>query len=394
MDFAQFRWWHWMLISLALGSALAFVNSGPVDSLDMRSASERNFELAVLTAPVSQAQIHWVRNLTVYPPSPAKGPRGEVAQVVPVTYQVLTPVKGGQGDEFSYQPRCYIARVPYVPLGIAPNYNDNYPQPAGEAGAALPPGIQKALVPGPNDTLKSITVAVYGQDSAQGEETLATANPAFRHDHSVKVLIANGQLGQGEALMIPPDPNGAPISVRDWLDDAAKRCPWVQYRFAWWRVPRNNQMVWIGSTFLVVGVIWPLLLHLMSRAGVVTAKLKPEDYDLSRFSSPKRKSKPVPAPVEAGMSEQSRQQLAALEGSLIASLTEAAHAAGPPKPAEPVKAAEPQKQFIVPPAETVPIIQQPEEPKDFEGEFYPVSRGHGQGHEGAKDEKGGKGEKI
>src|ERR1700733_14500495 len=125
MEVQQLRWWHWCLISLGVGWLLAYVNAGPIDSLGMRDQDEAQFEQAILTSPVGENHIPFYKNLIVYPPVSANGPGGHLVQVMPVTYQALTPV-GGEG-EFAYRLYWFCARVPYLPTvvraAVSPHYS-------------------------------------------------------------------------------------------------------------------------------------------------------------------------------------------------------------------------------------------------------------------------------
>jgi hypothetical protein len=376
MGLEHTRWWHWTLISLLMGWTLAYFNSSPIEPLSRFDAVGSQFELAVLHQPANGGVNPFVRNLVVYPSVMTRDSSAHQIQVMPVLYDELVHKAGGAPDEYQYRPTWFCSRVPYVTTGTRPTLDPNDPN-SRELAAHLPPGIERRYTPVAEDTLPSIAKTVYGQDTIDGEEAIRTCNfRIFRHSDSIQKLIDGGRYFKlGESILIPHNPDGQSGSVRDWLTEAASAYPWVQYKYAWWRDPRYTNYVWMAPTFVIVGVIWPILLAVMSKAGLGGSKLAMQQYDLSRFGTKKPKPKPAAAAASKGdMSDAGREQLAAMNQSLMSELTDVAGEEGkaPPAVASDKPAA---KEFVVAPSESKPPVplQKPEEERDFSGEFYPVA---------------------
>jgi hypothetical protein len=365
MRIEDLKWWQWVVFSLLLGWLLAYVNSSPVPTVGMLEQQATQFERDVLTPPVGEQKIPWVRKVVVYPLLQGSS-TVRAAQVV--VYEALAPRPNGGPNEFQYRRNWFCAPVPYVPSD---------PRFARETRPAngLYPGFEKTYQVKPQDTLETITAAVYGQDTAAGENAIAIANQEFRRSHSVKALMDSKRVGKDQEIYIPWNPNGTK-TVLDWLQDAEKDYPWVHHSFAWWKVPEYCSMVWIGSTFAVIGVVWPMTLSLLTTAGLGRPPVK-DKYDISRFGSGVSKNKaPAPKP-RAEMTEAELKQLSALNDALTASIKEGLPTGASPAPAAHAPAGQqiPGRIFTSAPAQApVPIIEQPKEDKEFAGEFYPVAR--------------------
>jgi hypothetical protein len=373
MDIENFRWWHWLLISIPLGWLLAYANSSPIQPTDMRTDRETTFESAVLHAPVGEAQIPWMRNLIVYPAAAAVGPGNKPIMVMPVTYEVLEPKPGGQTGEYHYVPTWFGARVPYAPANRRGIGRDGRTIPLSLKN--LPPGIEKTYVPDPDATLQSITAAVYGKDTLEGQTLIATSNPALAVSQSIATLIKANKFRVGQALLIPWNPAEGK-TVRDWLDAAGERYDWVHYKFAWWKEARGCQMLWMGISVGIVGILFPMMVSILAGAGLGGGRSVKSDYDLSRFGGkPGTAAARMPAKA-AELDEQGREQLAALNASLTSSLREGiGDASQKGVPASPATApAAKQKPLPHEEPAVIPVLEQPAAQKEYAGEFYPVVR--------------------
>jgi hypothetical protein len=376
MGIEDLKWWHWGIISLVVGYALAYANSMPPEPVGLTEQQVIEFERDVLHAPIGADHRPWVRNLIVYP-MVEKGAAGRPAQVV--MYDAAYHKPGTPDGTFTYRHCWYCAAVPYVTAHQPPSLQfavGDYPAQVQAARKNLPPGIEKTYVPKTGETLESITAAVYGKYTAAGQEAIATANQAFRKDHSIQKLIQGKRWSAGQAVLVPFNPSDKK-TVQDWLDSAAKDYSWVHYKFAWWKMPQYCNLVWMGSTFAVVGVIWPMALSVMSGAGLGRPKKKGQAYDMSRFGTGVSKAK-VPGSQSQEMSEEHQKQLTSLNESLRASVKDGLQGGQPAAPEQKAdSAAVPGRQFV-PSAPGVavaaPTPEAPQESKDFTGEFYPVAR--------------------
>ena len=379
MDIEHLRWWHWVLLSLVLGYLLAFVNSAPIEPVGMTEQQIPQFQRDVMHAPIGKDHIPWTKGIRVYP-SVEKGALGKPLQIV--TYEALAPKKGGGPDEFYYRANWFCAPIPYTVTGQGPVLADpdkQFKDEADKAAEHLPPGIEKAVSAQPGDTLESITASAYGRLSNDGQEAIATANPAFRYSKSVDDLIKRRRMSNGQQILIPWSPEKQK-TVRDWLDDAGKNYSWVRYQFAWWKVPRYCTMLWMGSTFAVVGVIWPMTLSVLTGAGLGRRTVDKNEYDLTRIGSEKRKAKAKPKLAEtAEEAAAQHQRLVAMNEALTASVSEGIdRASNKPKVGQeadhPATAAGPNRPFVPQAADpNVPVPVGNEEDKEFTGEFYPVA---------------------
>jgi hypothetical protein len=243
----------------------------------------------------------------------------------------------------------------------------------GQPLGHLPAGIEKTFVPDSDANLASITAAVYGKDTPQGENALEMANFALQKSHSIAALIKAGRFRQGQSLAVPWNPDEQK-TVRDWLDAAAHDYNWIQYRAAWWKDAKYCNLVWIGGTFTVVGVIWPIMIALLTGAGLGGHRVKKSDYDLARFGSGKSTPATMPGRKSKELDEAGQRQLAAMNQALTDSLKDSISTSGAPaKPAAAAAAAP----HIPSPLAAEPLAPPPpskqEEEKEFSGQFYPVA---------------------
>jgi hypothetical protein len=370
MELDQLKWWHWVLISLPLGWLLAFMNSGTVQPTDYRTDEQVYFERAILHAPVGDQNIPWVRHLVVYPVTEAKGANGNPVLLTPVTYEVLVHKSGGEANEYEYVPTWFGARVPYACTNQRPTANPGDAR-VTKAANHLPAGIEKTFAPDPDATLASITAAVYGKDTPQGESAIELANAALQKSHSIAALIKSGRFRNGQNVMVPWNPDQQK-TVRDWLNGVDQDYDWIHYQYAIWKEPNFCKVLWMGGTFAVVGVLWPISITLLTGAGLGGRRVKKSDYDLARFGSGKSTRATMPGRKTKELDEAGQRQLAAMNQTLTDSLKDSATtSAPPPKPAAAPAA------HIPTPLASEPLAPPPagpqEEAKEFSGQFYPVA---------------------
>ena len=170
------------------------------------------------------------------------------------------------------------------------------------------------------------------------------------------------------------------MSVRDYLaklkdltDKLNQQYPrgvfTFTYKFNWLETPRGAFSVYTAAGFVLVGLIWPSLLHLLVQAGYGRAG---DEFDLSKYKSratttPKKK---------AGLTHADAEELARLEAELEAKLKAGevgaaasadAPAAAPEKPTVRVLEAGPIEQPKAP--------AKPREQKGYgadQGDYYPT----------------------
>jgi hypothetical protein len=371
MRIEDIQWWQWIIISLLLGWLLAYMNQSEIVTVNFAEQQGTEFERDILHAPVNNGANPWTRNVVVYPL--VKGRPG-YPPVQVVVYDALVHTDNAPADAYHYEHKWFPGTVPYAPV------DPRFAREAALKGDKLLPGFQEMYKVKPDDTLETITAAVYGKYSAEGGNAIQVANQEFRYSPSVKILMSNAgrnRLRPDQAIYIPWNPEDHK-TVLDWLGDAEKDYPWVHHKFAWWKVPQNCNLLWIGSSFAIIGVFWPITLTLLTTAGLGRPQAK-DDYDISRFGSTTRKKKATAPKPRAEMSEEEFKQLTALNETLAASVKEgldpAAASPSAGAAAAPSGSQIPERKFTAAPvAALAPIVEQPKEGKEFTGEFYPVAR--------------------
>ena len=167
-------------------------------------------------------------------------------------------------------------------------------------------------------------------------------------------------------------PTTPDMTVLDYLAEVRKKHEHVSYAFAWWTAPKWVWTLWTGGSILVIGGIWPTVVSLLAGAGFGRPPRQEPEYDLDRFKGEPEEETKKPAVVSAD----DQKQLAALEAELERNLASSG-AALESNASTPADNAQPQiKKLTGGPVEASSAAQQPEEPKDYRGEFYPVARKH------------------
>ena len=267
--------------------------------------------------PIGQSQMPWVRHLIVYPVT-EKAALGKPAEIV--LYEALAHKANAPANEFYYRACWFCAAVPFIPttqnpvLGGAGMWSRRREKPPAITG--FQPAWKESTFPSRMKRWSRSRLPSM-ENPAQVRSNDATANLPFRYNHSIQKLIDMKRWSLGRAMYIPWNP-AERKTVRDWLDTEDKKYSWVKYQYAWWKDPKYCNLVWMGSTFAVVGVIWPMMLSVMSGAGLGKAKAAEGDYDPRRFAT-KTKAK-MPAATSQEMSEERKQQLASLNQSLADSV--------------------------------------------------------------------------
>jgi prepilin-type N-terminal cleavage/methylation domain-containing protein/prepilin-type processing-associated H-X9-DG protein len=141
----------------------------------------------------------------------------------------------------------------------------------------------------------------------------------------------------------------------------------VPFRRAWWVAPGWGYALWGGGSAVIVGVVWPLILWMVRRAGY-GPPLAQVGYDLNRFAAEPEVSKAVAMPTEA-----ENEKLREIERSLEAALTGAGVAAAETSSGGTTGGAPAVVKRLEGGPLDAAVLRKEEEDKHYEGEYYPVA---------------------
>lgn len=159
--------------------------------------------------------------------------------------------------------------------------------------------------------------------------------------------------------------------------------PTFTYTYQWWLETKVWYPLCMGAGLVLIGGIWPIIIRLMIGTGLAP-KPQESEYD-KRWRDHKPSSEPMPVLAVNGPTDADAQQLEELNSTLEKSIAAggmALTAAKTPDQAEEKKSDAAIRKLVETPLEQPKAPLNPEEPKDFRGEFYPVARPHEK-----KDEK-------
>jgi hypothetical protein len=372
----RMKWWQWSALSLLLGALLAYLNSGGADtSVSHSSVSPVVFETGLITKPWVDPnnpnhRIAWMSDFVVHPVDDLLS-GGQIIRRQLVSYtQFLAPTPEHPSGTTSTE--YFWAMFPYE---ATPRRGRDSRQPTYPAAS---PYLGKE-----GDTLNSLATRFYKKDSIQGVKAIIGANPILREAKG----SADLRIIPGRPYWIPWNPADG-HTVSDFLlavdnfnkeQQGASAIP-ISIHYHWWESSKFGYETWMIGTFLIVGVIWPTLLGVMVRGGL--GKMTPEEYDLSRFKGG-RDPATMPKPTAPQVTQSDMDKLRDLEAALAENLKAGAVATAPapeksPEPAPAVK------KLAGGPAEAPAAPKAPDEPVDYQGEFYPVVKPHGQPDEKKK----------
>jgi len=152
-----------------------------------------------------------------------------------------------------------------------------------------------------------------------------------------------------------------------------KEAKGTQYSYAWWTEPRKALAVWMCSSFLVIGLIWPFVVSLLAY-GTLFPPREEKGTDLSKV-----KSTAAPTLKPTGPTQEDMDEVKRYEASLQAQLKQSDSGPAPAQPA--VAPAAPLKALTATHLEVTDYDQHKEE-KAYGAaadDFYPTERkGHPQ----------------
>jgi hypothetical protein len=358
----ELKWWHWIIISLVLGAALGYVNSNAGTPAPVHSSmTQIVFEEKLLSTArdASGNKIPWISSVVIHPVTDlASGPVATTGQLV--TFSCYNEPSGanksGSTDSYSIMVPC-----PYEPRARI-----------NALGPTSYPGMTKFMARG-GDTLDSVMKRFYGKASPQGEHAIIGANEVFRHASKLSEVV----FLPFRVYWIPWNP-AENHTFSDFLSEVNKNLAanskmyagTIGSRYAWWETPNHVYTIAMGGSFLLVGVIWPALLFVMAKGGLVK---KP-----ARVPERKYHSEPEAAPVKATATAGDMQRLRDLEAALTASLKSgeavATRAVAIGASVEEEKPVIKKLDGASEPLKPAPVV---EEEKDFSGGvFYPVAKPH------------------
>ena len=124
MQIEDFKRWHWVLISLAIGALLAYGRTmlSPDESGTGRGIAAIEFVQNV-ARPKTGNGYEWIKQLTIYPTQTIPdASTGQMRQVNFVVCNLLTPLPNGK---YQYKPVHFTAEIPFKVANIKPT-SDTY----------------------------------------------------------------------------------------------------------------------------------------------------------------------------------------------------------------------------------------------------------------------------
>jgi hypothetical protein len=285
--------WQWMLIALAIGYGIAWMQLNVGQDTATETHTQTSFEAMLLAQPEGLKQERpWLVNVVLYPPVPGvvQSSNGKHDIRSLITFDYIKRLPDGKGK---YAPGACLARYPYVPAH---------------------PSLGKAA-------------------------------------------------GDPQAYFA------------EW----SKSRPWISARYAWWREPLWNYVLYMGGSFMLMGVIWPTVLKRLTLAGYgrapeeqekrppfwrrwFTRQPLPVRFDDGLVTATKR-------PTSTTLNAEEMSRLDQMEEGLRDFLTQQ-----PPEPGGEVEDEPAPEIKQLSNEATEPPTEPPkaEDPKDYAGEFYPT----------------------
>lgn len=214
---------------------------------------------------------------------------------------------------------------------------------------------------------KQRLVRYLGMRRVQGQTTATMDARYFYAATPYKVEYSNGTKYDRK--------NPAP-DIMTYLAAVQKANSKFTYKYRWWMEGMTWYGICMGAGLVLIGGVWPLTIRLLVGAGLSPEPESEYDKKWRTHKASKGSADPV---ATSGASIAEMDQLDQLNSSLEQSV--AAGGVAMTEKKEPDKAQEKAmeagvRKLIIAPLEKAPEPINPEEPKDYQGEFYPVARPH------------------
>jgi hypothetical protein len=394
MGLEKLKFWHWMIIGVLIGVGYGWVRTQfrDADEPEVRTWDRRQFSDALNQGAV-------VRNLVLHPMVDGQEwVTGEIYQLTNGSFSVegrrrQQPRQWWQGLNRSRSGNATPANA--APANAAPAEAVEKPKlPDGKwvelMMLAAEPGRKAKeykAKPGTitrNGTTATFTAAGHGYRDGDVVGISGAAQPEYNGTFTILNVSANtfDYTVTGSPATPATAAPGVTIAVqtnaREFLATLQKKFPTtpeshrdLNFRYAWWEEPKTMMAMYGAGGFVVIGVLWPTLIALLMGAGLVK-RPEPQEYDLSRFkggADPKPESK-------AAVTEADRNELAELNAKLEAGVADMVQGSTAPDidhDAEQAAVVKKLETRLLDAAE-VASENHPDEPKEYQGEFYPVAK--------------------
>jgi hypothetical protein len=204
-------------------------------------------------------------------------------------------------------------------------------------------------------------------------------------DYIKRLPDGKGKYASGACLARYPYVPAHPSLGKEAKDPLAlfaewgKNRPWLKVRYAWWREPLWNYVLYMGGAFILMGVIWPTVLKRLTLAGYgrppeeiekkppfwkrwFTKQPKPVHFDDGLVTATK-------PPSSTTLSAEELARMDQMEEGLKDFLTQQQPEPGGEIQDEPAPEI---RQLPNTPIDQPTEAPKAEEPKDYGGEFYPT----------------------
>lgn len=364
--------WHWMVIGTALGLLIGFAWSAQEPS-SSRNLGDTAFIQAVRSlGNASDGRPPSIDSIVVYPPVEG-GAKGLPVQVV--TFTVPNP----RGSEPARIDGRLNAEVPFrasedntvvesliVARRRARQFNfERSTEPAPTSTDSMTERRFVELVDrvrsGDVAALTSVTVFQPIEDAGQ-----RVVPVRFTHEGQSHVLHTSVPFRRDTVL--------------DFLRQERERNASLRFRYAWERDPASAMSAGAASGFVLIGIIWPTVMRQLSRMGFGPPPPVREPREPKKKRGKHRRSLAHAEPAAAGimpreLSAEDRNRLEQYTHDLEQEVESHLHDGQPGPANQPTASSTPQPIRDLRPEPVQQVEpEKPEEPKVYQGEWYPVAR--------------------
>ncbi len=397
--------WQWILIGLAIGLVLAYLQlslgpEGFVFAGQHSSVGQEEFERAIAHPPIQGNPV--VKNLRVYPD-------GNKFLVEFSYLQHLgdpkNPLKNGYRDcvlttDVPFQPVADLTKT--VNVGIHPAMSwrksktpglvkvNMWPRPATAQftgwkiadGGAADPGADGQVVMALRAADYKFTLSALGATAAQvgqlsiklNDHPLAplTLAPPVAGMALWQTTLPGSAFVKADRQVLHVSRGAQPVAIQeirlldptytvvDYLREMALQHPQAAYHVGWWTQPRALILLWTIGCVVLVGGVWPTIIRLINGSPPQPAPAEPQAL---LNASPAAPAPPLKPATDFAFSNDEREEVvgaqAAVSGHAAAGLEDRVPAFSNAPLPEPVSA--------------TATMSKPEK-KDFKGAYYPVRR--------------------